>query len=111
MTRKILTQLQVFKIQTYMNEHKEVLCGRTIQTVKLDVQYAMKFDVSRSRIIDTAKMLKMRFSRNTYPSKDTEKLNKLKAQVRSLAIAIKELYDDTGMKPRQEMLEIINYKK
>lgn len=107
--RRTLTQLQVFKVQTYMNENRATICGRTIHDVQLSVQFALGFNVPKSKIIDTAKMLNMNFSKIMSSKKSTvnSELAMMHDQIKTLAKAVKEMYDDDNKKPRQEVTEIL----
>jgi uncharacterized membrane protein YcjF (UPF0283 family) len=105
--RNKLTQKQAFTVQSYVKDNLITLRGRTIKDVKCEVETAVGFPVSPSRIVSTAQMFDMDFSK-AIPNrrKNLEQFTEIQKQLHTLALAVKEIMSDLDMKERVEVNEI-----
>jgi hypothetical protein len=104
-TRVALTHGQVYKLYDWCEKNKDLVMGKTIDQSIVIASRELDFKLVKRTLTMALDELNIFY---TKPRRGPKTANKvLKCQIRTLAIAIKEIYDDMGSKVHPGIADII----
>ena len=99
---------QVFKMYSYCQDNQDLLTNKTVDQIFVIVNRDLEFEVSKSALKTALEELNIFYTKPRRGRKKNADISALKCQIKTLAIAVKELYDDMGSKIHPGVVDIIN---
>jgi len=103
--RTKLNNSEVYKLYNYLENNKDLLTGKTLVKGLVIVNRELDLKVTKFMLTRAYKDLNIFYATEKRGPKGTDKA--LKCQIKTLAIAVKELYEDMGSKVHPGVQDIV----